>query len=818
MEDINLNGGGRDKNKPTPKSNNQQILAKSISTPMTKISEKSARNLLKGIHQVNLFKQRRNKTKPISQNINKLLNHSAIIEKKTLIFTELLALRLVNPSINIIDEINRLCTSGAIQLCNIEYTIDSDLNSSCIIYHKYALILLVLNQIILNVMFLDELPSIPGLTRYEYIKTYIDHILQGIDESIKDRFISDTISLLESKQNNIPDDDDNLYKLEIINYLNINTTQKYVNILDADPSDYYIGDDTIGYITDPFEPEYDNILDYDTHQLAQDFHVLDGVDKYHDFGNGSDRTGVINCYENNIIITYLRNIIFDVIDTHAKSLDTTGEIYIKTSTLYTSSLNKTSVMDLMFPPNNQAHFETGNQGPGNIDIYKERDIVEPYLQSAIFVDGANKILFQTLKEQVLGNIHTRWPNIFNNLQTSRVNDNIKTMMLDLRMINYHASDPNKPIARQKMAQLNFKFNPTTNKNEPCDSTNIDTVVAVTYPSIFMEDCRHPCDNLSGLCNNLACGTNLGDAFRYISTNALKDKMDGASPTLANNNTIESYGASINIYTEQPYNSETKIVSSKHYLGFNLKEILCYKIFGRKLWYDHFNEMICCWSPIINKCLYIQNPSVYNISMNIAEIYRRIRKGIITKVYGDEVIYILMCIKTFSDWNQGNICRYYYISMRSRDSLAILHSIMIGAPIKYKDNFYNWNINPDTNITNNNKISGFIIVDGNGDGNINISNLINLQTGAPITPYLKISNYVDDVVADWAPDSFFINANDRIAYTKYLKYKYKYLKAKGVDTKTLDKILNTKINNHDLKKYKNKYNKYKQKYLNLVNKK
>ena len=56
-------------------------------------------------------------------------------------------------------------------------------------------------------------------------------------------------------------------------------------------------------------------------------------------------------------------------------------------------------------------------------------------------------------------------------------------------------------------------------------------------------------------------------------------------------------------------------------------------------------------------------------------------------------------------------------------------------------------------------------------------ICNLQTGAPITPYLKISNYVDDVVADWAPDSFFINANDRIAYTKYLKYKYKYLKLK-----------------------------------------
>ena len=63
------------------------------------------------------------------------------------------------------------------------------------------------------------------------------------------------------------------------------------------------------------------------------------------------------------------------------------------------------------------------------------------------------------------------------------------------------------------------------------------------------------------------------------------------------------------------------------------------------------------------------------------------------------------------------------------------------------------------------------------------------------------------------------------YRKYYKYKYKYLKVKGVNLDILEiyknKLLNIdnnikNISKHDLLIYTNKYHKYKQKYVNLIN--
>ena len=60
-----------------------------------------------------------------------------------------------------------------------------------------------------------------------------------------------------------------------------------------------------------------------------------------------------------------------------------------------------------------------------------------------------------------------------------------------------------------------------------------------------------------------------------------------------------------------------------------------------------------------------------------------------------------------------------------------------------------------------------------------------------------------------------------AFKKYLKYKYKYLKANGANINILEnyknKLLNLNIKNiseYDFKKYNNKYHKYKEKYLNI----
>jgi hypothetical protein len=165
-------------------------------------------------------------------------------------------------------------------------------------------------------------------------------------------------------------------------------------------------------------------------------------------------------------------------------------------------------------------------------------------------------------------------------------------------------------------------------------------------------------------------------------------------------------------------------------------------------------------------------------------------------FKEVIIYISFGAKRFGDWSQQNIGKLFYIFVESNDFYCKLYGIFIGAPVLLYET---------------KRFCTTPLIRGTCSDLYNIEPTFNRLKEKALDkkfPLNIVDNYTGD--ANIMP-KIIINADSAIYIKKYLKYKYKYLKLKGID----NKLLLNNIKNVDTTNIKLKYLKYKEKYIRLL---